>query len=87
MILNRWNYKTKAYEPYEIPDTWNVGTFRENMTDNIDCAICGKTITYGKSYTSLAIHSELLGIGYCVCDKCHNDEMKYRLSFGQTTYG
>lgn len=66
MILNRWNYKTKAYEPYEIPNTWDVGTYRENMTDNIDCAICGKTITYGESHTSLAIHTELLGIGYCV---------------------
>lgn len=81
MILNRWNYRTKRYEFYEIPDKWNIGTYRESLTDNVDCAICGNTITFGESYTSLSIHTKLAGIGYCVCGKCHSEEIKLRLSF------
>ena len=81
MILDRWNYETRAYEPYEIPDTWNVGVYRENLSDKVDCAICGTTITYGESYTSPTIHTAILGIGYCVCGKCHEEEIKLRLSF------
>lgn len=81
MILDRWNYKTKRYEFYEIPDTWNIGTYRESLTDSVDCAICGETITFGESYTSLAIHTKLAGIGYCVCSKCHGEEIKLRFSF------
>ena len=82
MILERWDYKARAYKPYEIPDTWKVGVYRENLSDDVDCAICGDTITYGESYTSPTIHTEILGIGYCVCGKCHMEEMKHRLSFG-----
>ena len=80
MVLNKWNYTTKKYEPYEVPDTWNVAIHRDNLWDPIDCAMCGKTILYGVSYSSPAIHTEM-GIGYCVCEKCHREEMELRLSF------
>lgn len=83
MILDRWNYKARAYEPYEVPDTRKVAIYCEDLNALIDCAICGQTITYGESYTSLALHTEF-GIGYCVCGKCHEEEIKHRLSFGAT---
>ena len=80
MILNKWNYKSKKYEPYKVPDSWNVAVYKPNMEDEVDCAICGRTISFGESYSSPAIHTSM-GIGYCVCGKCHGEEIVHRLSF------
>ena len=73
MILNKWNYRKHKYEPYKIPDNWNVKTYSEDMDELINCAQCGKKIKFGDGYTSLEVHTNL-GIGYSVCDKCWDKE-------------
>ena len=52
MILRKWNYKTNEYDPYEVPDGWDVSIFETDMGSIVNCAECGKSITYGQGYTS-----------------------------------
>ncbi len=76
MILQKWNYKKHEYEPYEVPDEWNVKTFSNDMSEIINCPHCGKEIEFGDSYTSHEIHTAH-GMGYGVCADCYfNDENK-----------
>ena len=75
MMLRRYNVKTKRYHPYAIPDDWYVTTFEVDMDKNINCARCGKEITFGEGYTSLQIHTKECGFGYTVCPSCHEDEV------------
>ena len=30
-MLRRWNYDEQVYEPYEVPDNWNVKSYSEDM--------------------------------------------------------
>ena len=32
-ILQKWNYKNQAYEPYEVPDDWNVKSYSGDMDE------------------------------------------------------
>ena len=70
MMLQKWNYQTRQYDPYEVPDDWNVKTYSVDMDEIINCAHCGAQITFGSSYTSHEIHTEH-GMGYCVCHVCY----------------
>ena len=80
MVLNKWNYKTRRYEPYEVPNDRRVAIYKAELSAEVDCAECGKTIRFGESYSSRAIHTEF-GIGYCVCEKCMREEIKHRFKF------
>lgn len=74
MIIQRWNFKTEVYEPYEVPNSNHKVSIYENDLDTlVACAGCGEDIKYGDCYTSRAIHTHL-GMGYCVCDKCYQKE-------------
>ena len=73
MRLIRWNNKTKEYEPYEVPNDWNVKTYCEDMGAIVNCACCGKRLPFGKCYTSREIHTGL-GFGYAVCGDCYFHE-------------
>ena len=81
--LQRWNWKKREYEDYEIPDNWLVATYAFDMDTGIDCASCGKVVPYGLMYTSMEIHTEM-GMGYCVCQECHEEERYVCLKFGRT---
>ena len=70
MRLIKWNNKTKEYEPYEVPNDWNVKTYCEDMSAIVNCACCGKRLPFGKCYTSREIHTGL-GFGYAVCENCY----------------
>lgn len=72
MKLNKWNYKTREYEPYNSPAIKPV-LYSEDMDLMADCANCGKELKYGDMYTSRTIHTEL-GLGYGVCEKCYEQE-------------
>lgn len=77
MILHKWNYNTRKYEDYEIPDSWNVKTYCDDWHERVNCANCGKLIRYADSYTSMEIHTDM-GIGYAVCDECNKIELNKR---------
>lgn len=75
MELLKWNYQQKKYEPYEIPDNWNVPLMSVDLEDVINCASCGREILFGDGYTSRMIHTKH-GIGYYVCHDCYEQEWK-----------
>ena len=51
-MLRRWNYDEQAYEPYEVPDNWNVKSYSEDMDEIVNCPHCGRKVTFGSCYTS-----------------------------------
>lgn len=73
MYLRKWNYQTRTYELYKIPDEWKCVTYCEDMKEKVNCPHCGKIIEYGNSYTSKEIHTGI-GFGYAVCEKCYKKE-------------
>lgn len=83
MTVRRWNFKTREYEPYEIPDDWKIKTFCVDMDEIINCPHCGRELAFGDSYTSREIHTKH-GIGYSVCAECYAKEWeRERLSNGK----
>ena len=80
MVLQRWNFEKHEYEPFKVPDNRKIRLHCNSMTEVIDCAICGKHIRYGASYTSAAVH-DYLGFGYAICRQCHTEEFEKRLKF------
>ena len=74
-IIRKWNYDTKQYDPYEVPEDWNIPLYCEDLETVINCVSCGKKTLYGACYTSIVLHSDL-GLGYAVCPECHEKELK-----------
>ena len=68
----KWNFKTRKYEPYELPDGATSSAWCQ-MDEVIPCAECGKKILYGDGYTSRKIHN-VSGMGYVVCERCYDKE-------------
>lgn len=77
MTLNKWNYETRTYDKYEIPDDWNCKTYSLDMDEVVNCPHCGKELVFGIGYTSMEIHSKV-GFGYIVCEDCYAEEGKRR---------
>ena len=77
MTAYRYNWDTDVEEQITIPDTWNCPLGPAGYDTAINCASCGKPITYGKSYTSIEIENKI-GLGYWVCGKCHWEEIDRR---------
>lgn len=73
MILEKWNYDKHKYEPYNVPDEWNVKTYSDNMNEIVNCPHCGKEVIFGDTYTSHEIHTKI-GLGYLVCEECYEKE-------------
>lgn len=69
----RWNYDKQAYELYMIPSTWSVKSYSNDMDEIVNCACCGRPMTYGSCYTSKEIHTPH-GFGYAVCGDCYFGE-------------
>lgn len=68
-MMQKWNYEKRDYEPYKVPDSWNVKTYTD-MDEIVNCPHCGKELRFGDTYTSHEIHTEH-GIGYGVCEDCY----------------
>ncbi len=81
MILRRWNYKKHRYDPFEVPDNWNVILTSNDLDDLINCCTCGKELKFGDSYTSMRVHNNI-GLGYCVCQNCYDKEWIIRKENG-----
>ena len=74
--MNKWNFKTMAYEPYKLPE--GAIRFSTDMSKECNCAQCGKRMVYGDGYTSLEVHDDF-GFGYAVCPECYELEMDRKL--------
>jgi hypothetical protein len=73
--IQKWDFKKKEYVPYKFPENWKISCYEDEMNNVINCAGCGKEITYGDGYTSRTIHTKM-GFGYSVCSDCYNREWK-----------
>lgn len=73
MLLRKWDNAKREYEPYPVPDDWYVTCYEGSMDALINCAHCGKELTYGNAYTSREIHTSM-GFGYAVCKECYRKE-------------
>ena len=78
MTLQKWNFKTHKYEPFESPARV-LSLYSEDMLAEVDCANCGKRMTYGDGYTSRTIHNHI-GLGYPVCEGCYEQERKAEMA-------
>lgn len=76
MRLQKWNYEKHEYEPFDSPAKFTV-LYSSDMSEPIQCANCGKDMTYGEGYTSQTIHNDL-GLGYPVCENCYEVETNER---------
>ena len=77
-VLRKWDYDDHDYRPYYVPAEWKVAVYSDDLNDVIQCAHCGKELTYGDSLTSLEIHT-VLGMGYSVCSECYDGEFKRKM--------
>lgn len=77
MKINKWNFRLKKYELFEIPNNRNICFSSNNMSQVIQCVNCGKELTVGESNISLQYHTNM-GFGYCVCNSCYQDEWGLR---------
>lgn len=73
MKCGKWNYKTKSYDDYELPE--RAMMWSDDMDLVIQCANCAKDIKYGDGFTSKEIHNDL-GMGYIVCESCYKQEIQ-----------
>lgn len=69
----KWSFKTKEYTECKIPP--RASLYEIDMDKMIQCAACGKEISYGAGFTSRQIHTHG-GLGYIVCDECYQKEWK-----------
>lgn len=77
MLLRKWNYEKREYDPYEVPDDWIVKTYSNDMDEIINCPHCGRKIRFGDGYTSIEIHTQF-GMGFSVCEDCMEAEWERR---------
>lgn len=75
MKLRKWNYETREYDPYEVPDDWELVLTTQDMEQHVNCAQCGKDMTFGDGYTSREVHTNV-GFGYPVCEQCYENERR-----------
>lgn len=85
MMLKKWDYKKHEYLPYEVPDTWDVALYCDDMDRRVNCANCGAEHRFGDGYVSQEIQN-CVGLGYSVCSKCAKAETarKYGRHGGNT---
>ena len=73
-MIQKWNPELHKYEPYDPPPGY-ITKYENDMDRLINCASCGKQITFGEGYSSLHIH-DYFGFGYSVCENCHESELQ-----------
>ena len=47
--------KNEIRKTKDLPDSWKIKTFSNNMQEEINCRSCGKKIPFGDGYTSQEI--------------------------------
>lgn len=79
-FLQRWDYDLHEYQLFMVPADWNVTVGGNNMDELINCPTCGCILKVEDSYTSKEVHTNI-GIGFCVCEKCHDEEWERRRKY------
>ena len=69
----KWDNATHKYTPHRIPEEWSCPMYCDDMSEPVNCASCGKKMTFGDGYTSRVIHNAV-GFGYSVCEDCMKKE-------------
>lgn len=41
-MCNYWNYETQEYDPYGVPDEWNIKSYSDDMDEIVNCPHCEK---------------------------------------------
>lgn len=82
--MKKWNYETKKYEKYTVPDNWKVKLFSTDMNEKINCAACGKSIKFSDGYPSRTIHYKH-GLGYTVCQECYTKDIEEERTYDRQT--
>jgi len=73
--MYKYNQTTCKEEPYTPPvEDGYYPIYCDNMDKKINCAQCGKEITFGDGYTSREIYSGPWG--HMVCVDCMEKEME-----------
>ncbi len=72
MIAQKWNYKTRSYDDYELPK--NCRLYEQDLERLVACCQCGKEFEFGDMFTSKEIHNHI-GLGYSVCEACYKLEL------------
>lgn len=78
-MVQKWNPVARQYEAYTPPAGY-ITLHETDMDKPINCARCGKQITFGEGYSSLQIHNGM-GVGYSVCESCYDAELKEELRY------
>lgn len=78
MRAKRWNYRTKKFEPYELP---KGAVVMAGLNDVVQCACCRRPVRYGDTRSSVDIRTDS-DVGYAVCPECSTQEALNRLWFG-----
>ncbi|MCI6068205.1 MAG: hypothetical protein MR707_08295 [Galactobacillus timonensis] len=75
--VRRYSFKNHCYEkPEELPKNWHTPLITDNMDEIINCACCGKEVSFGRCFTSRKIF-DMHGIfGFPVCRDCYEKELK-----------
>ena len=76
--VGKYNYETKQYDDYTLPD--GACLIDDDLNKVICCAACGSKVILGDCYTSLEIHTDK-GFGFCVCHKCYQQEIERRAKY------
>lgn len=74
--IQRWNWQTHQYDPYQPDPAWHVIMHSDNLTEHINCTNCGDGLTFGEAYTSRELHNSI-GLGYPVCNGCYQAEFEH----------
>lgn len=80
--IQKWNYETREYDPYTPNPEWVIVLYSQDMERKINCADCGKEMTYGEGYTSRELHNHF-GLGYPVCEESYNKEIERMEKYGK----
>ena len=75
--MNRRDWTTHECVEYEIPDNWIVSSYETDVNTVVNCATCGKSLTYGDAWLSWEIFDDR-GLAYAVCKECFDEECKRR---------
>lgn len=81
MKAKRWNYETRTYDDYELPEGAHI------MPDlrsgyKVICASCGRVSPVETTYSSREIHNSK-GLSYPVCTDCYDVECaKHQIYYG-----
>ena len=78
-MIQKWDPAARKYNPYQPPAGY-ITLYETDMGKPFSCAGCGKKIIFGEGYSSLQIHNGM-GMGYSVCESCHDAELKEELRY------